>query len=366
MVVMRESYCEKRLGGLLEVMSHLSVDATLLTEAGAAQYFTGLDLSYLGAPMPTLVTKRGEVFVFARPLEAVEAEDDVLLGEVVEGPADPRRLESFIVEHIVSLRIARVGIDLNRTSQSLTRRLTGKLGKPKDMGLDLEKLMARKDASEVRSIVRAIAATEKAQARAKRMVSEGVTEREISIAAVNEILSNGAEWFSFPPLVASGKRSAYPHGIPTLRRLRKGEMVFVDLGARAEGYWSDVTRTYVVGRPDAKQLKLYDAVCEAIEAAEETAKPGVKGSNVDEAARRVITRKGYGMYFNTSVGHGIGITAGYPVLGPLSNDVLEEGQTITIEPGIYIPGYGGIRIEEDAILTEDGVRQLTTFPRNLG
>jgi Xaa-Pro aminopeptidase len=142
-------------------------------------------------------------------------------------------------------------------------------------------------------------------------------------------------------------------------------MVFVDLGARVNGYWSDVTRTYVVGPADRKQLELYGVINEAIEAAEVAVKPGAKARNVDASARRVIERHGYGKYFNTNVGHGIGISSGYPLLGPSSDDILGDGQTITIEPGIYIPGYGGIRIEEDILVTEDGARQLTTFPRNL-
>lgn len=362
---MNDSYYEKRLERMLKVMSDLSVDAALVTEPAATQYFTGLDLVYLGSSMPTLITQQGEVFIFARPLEATEASDDALLGEVIEGPSDPEELETFILERLLSLRIKKLGIDFNRTPHSLTRQLTGRLDRPKDMSEGLEKLMAKKDSLEIRNIVRAIAVTEKAQARTKGMVSEGVTEREISIAAVNEILSNGAEWFSFPPLVASGRRSAYPHGIPTQRRLRQGEMVFVDLGARVSGYWSDITRTYVVGHPDTKQLKLYSVIGEAIESAEEAVRPGAKARDVDAAARRVITRQGYERYFNTSVGHGIGITPGYPVLGPSSNHVLEDGQTITIEPGIYIPGYGGIRIEEDVLVTKNGAHQLTTFPRSL-
>jgi Xaa-Pro dipeptidase len=142
-------------------------------------------------------------------------------------------------------------------------------------------------------------------------------------------------------------------------------MVFVDLGARFNGYWSDVTRTYVVGPADERQLKLYSAINEAIEAAEDAVRPGASARDVDASARRVIRRRGYGKYFVHAVGHGIGISPGYPVIGPSSHDVLEEGQTITIEPGIYIQNYGGIRIEEDVLVTRDGAHQLTTFPRSL-
>jgi Xaa-Pro aminopeptidase len=358
-------YYEKRLERMLKMMSDLSVDAALIAEPAAAQYFTGLNLAFLGVAMPTLITRQGKVFVFARPIEAAEAGDDALLGEVVEGPADPVRLEVFILEHLASLGIKKLGIDYTKTPYTLLQRLSGRLDTLKDIGSDLEKLRARKDLLELQNIIRAIAATEKAQARAKAMMSEGAMECAVSAAAVIEILNGGAEWFSFPPLVASGIRSAYPHGMPTQKQLRRGEMVFVDLGARFNGYWSDVTRTYVVGPADERQLKLYSVINEAIEVAEDAVRPGANARDVDASARRVIRRRGYGKYFVHGVGHGIGISPGYPVLGPSSHDVLEEGQTITIEPGIYIQNYGGIRIEEDVLVTKDGAHQLTTFPRSL-
>ncbi len=197
------------------------------------------------------------------------------------------------------------------------------------------------------------------------MISEGVTESEISTCAVAEMLKNGADWFAFSPLVASGKRSAYPHGSPTQKRLRNGELIFVDLGARVNGYWSDITRTHTVERTGKKELELYNVINEATEAAMNIIKPSVKARQVDAAARRVMKQRGYSQYFTHGVGHGIGINSGYPMLDPSSDHLLEKDQTVTIEPGIYIPGYGGIRIEEDVLITEEGALQLSTFPRTL-
>lgn len=362
---MNEFYYEKRLERMLRMMSDLSIDAAFVVEPAAVQYFTGLNLVYLGRPMPTLITQQGKIFMFALKLEGSEAQHDSVLGDIVTGPADPEKQEAFILNYLMSLRVRKLGIDYSKTPCRLVQRLTDKLGEPRDMESDLARLRAVKDTLELQNIIRAIAATEKAQARAKKMISEGVEEREIASAAVTEILSCGAEWFSFSPLVASGERSAYPHGMPTQKRLRVGEMVFVDLGARVNGYWSDVTRTYTVGHADRKQLKLYSAINEAIEAALDAVKPGVEGRVVDASARAVIRRHGYGKYFIHGVGHGIGLTGGYPMMDSTSNHILEDRQTITIEPGIYIPGYGGIRIEEDVLVTNDGAHQLTSFPRDL-
>ncbi len=119
----------------------------------------------------------------------------------------------------------------------------------------------------------------------------------------------------------------------------------MDLGGRVNGYWSDITRTYTVGPSDEKQLKIYDAINLATEASMKMIMPGVKGKDVDLAARRAID--GYSEYFSHGIGHGIGINSSYPMLDPLSEHMLEENQVVTIEPGIYIPGYGGMRIEED-------------------
>lgn len=363
--MMTRFYYERRLERMLTLMSDLSIDATLVVEPAAAQYFTGLNLAYLGTSIPTLITKQGKVLMFTLELETAEAIDDAIFGEVVEGPAEPEGLQAFILEQLTSLGVKKLGIDYSKTPHSLAQGLAGKLGTLKDISNDLERLRAKKDFLELQNIIRAIAATEKAHARARGMILVGVAETEISTAAVTEILSSGAEWFSFSPLVASGRRSAYPHGRPTQKRLQLGELVFVDLGSRVNGYWSDITRTYTVGHADKKQLKLYSVIDEAIEAALRTVRPGAKAREVDASARRVIKRSGYGEYFNHGVGHGIGLTGGYPILDPSSNHLLEEGQTITIEPGIYIPGYGGIRIEEDVLVTEGGAHQLTTFPRNL-
>ena len=219
---------------------------------------------------------------------------------------------------------------------------------------------------ELRNITKAIGITEIAHARAKEMISEGVTECEISTRAVAEMLKNGADWFAFSPLVASGKRSAYLHGSPTQKRLRKGELIFVDLGARVNGYWSDITRTYTVGHPGRKELELYNVINEATEAAMNAIKPGVKAKQVDAAARRVMKQHGYSQYFTHGVGHGIGINSDIQCLILRAIISWKKIRQLRIEPGIYIPSYGGIRIEEDVLVTEDGALQLTTFPRTLG
>jgi Xaa-Pro aminopeptidase len=358
-------YYKNRLEKVLKMISDLSIDSVLFSEPGAVQYLTGLPLTYLGVSMPTLVTAQGKVLAFSLKLGTEEAINEIVFGEVLDGPADPSGLESLLMEKIESLGVKELGVDYGKISYGLAKKLSYSLGSIKDVSFELDKLRSRKDAMEIRNIAKAIGITEIAHARAKEMICEGVTERQIATGAVTEMLKNGADWFAFSPLVASGKRSAYPHGSPTHKALRKGELVFVDLGARCEGYWSDVTRTYTVGDAGSKELELYSVINEASEASMKAIKPGVKGKDVDAAARQVIDQRGYSQYFTHGVGHGIGINSGYPMLDPSSDHILEKDQTVTIEPGIYIPGYGGIRIEEDVLVTEDGALQLSTFPRTL-
>ena len=217
-------YYERRLEKILKMMSELSIDSALISEPGAVQYLTGLPLTYLGVSVPTLVTHRGKVLVFSLKLGAEESKDEIVFGDVVEGPSDPSGLEDFIMENIASLGVKKLGVDYGKMSYALVKRLTDSAGPLKDVGIDLDRLRSRKDAMELRNITKAIGITEIAHARAKEMITEGVTELEISTRAVAEMLKNGADWFAFSPLVASGNRSAYPHGSPTQKRLRNGEL----------------------------------------------------------------------------------------------------------------------------------------------
>jgi Xaa-Pro aminopeptidase len=193
----------------------------------------------------------------------------------------------------------------------------------------------------------------------------GVTEREIASQIDYFVRSRGDGPPAFETIVAAGERGAMPHGCATPVEVRNGQMVVMDFGACWRGYKSDITRTVCVGQADEKQRRIYEIVLEAQLAGLDAVKAGVAAGRVDEAARRVIAGAGYGDYFNHSLGHGVGLQIHEaPRLGPGQELILEPGMITTVEPGIYIPGWGGVRIEDTVLVTEHGCQILTPVTKD--
>lgn len=193
----------------------------------------------------------------------------------------------------------------------------------------------------------------------------GMSERELALKIELRIreLSDG---ISFEPIVASGENAANPHHEPGERKLRKGDMVILDYGARWRGYCSDITRTIAIGKPNERLVEIYETVREAQEKAFRTVREGVMAREVDSAAREAISKAGYGEYFPHRTGHGLGLEVHEePYIGPDGDVVLGEGMTFTIEPGIYVPGLGGVRIEDDVAVVDGRGRRLTRSDREL-
>jgi len=188
----------------------------------------------------------------------------------------------------------------------------------------------------------------------------GQIEKDIAWKIETLIREQGADGASFPPIVASGPNGALPHAVPTGRRIRKSEPIILDVGAKVDGYCSDMTRTVFLGNPPEDFKEIYKIVRKAQLLALESVKPGMKTDEVDFIARDVIKNAGYGDFFGHSLGHGIGMAPHEkPSVGPLKSEVLREGMVFTIEPGIYIPGKGGIRLEEMVVLQENSAEVLT-------
>ncbi|OQY10574.1 MAG: hypothetical protein B6I29_01050 [Marinitoga sp. 4572_148] len=194
----------------------------------------------------------------------------------------------------------------------------------------------------------------------------GMTEKEFAAKLEYNMKIFGADTYAFETIVASGHRGALPHGIASEKKIEKGELIVIDFGAYANGYNSDITRTVAVEGISERQKELYELVLKAQKAAIEAAKPGMKYSDLDKVARDIITEGGYGEYFTHSLGHGLGLEVHEnPRVSKLSDVISKPGDVITIEPGIYIPGEFGIRIEDDVLITEDGHTVLTSFDKNL-
>jgi Xaa-Pro aminopeptidase len=197
-----------------------------------------------------------------------------------------------------------------------------------------------------------------------RLVRPGVTELDIAAEIGYRMRREGASGESFEAIVAAGPRSALPHARPTARRIGKNELVVLDLGAILRRYCSDLTRTVHVGKAPARVRQWYQAVLEAQTAARDALKSGVTCGAIDAAARNVLHHKGLGRYFVHSTGHGIGLEIHEdPRIARDQKTILETGNVVTLEPGVYVEGVGGIRIEDDALVTPRGAEILTTTPR---
>jgi Xaa-Pro aminopeptidase len=228
----------------------------------------------------------------------------------------------------------------------------------------IERLRLKKSPEEVARIRQAQALAERALERALALLRPGVEEREVALEIEFFLRKEGAEGVAFPPIVASGARGALPHARASEKRLEPGELITLDLGAKVAGYHSDMTRTVALGKPSPEMRRVYEAVQEALEVALQGLKPGRTGKEVDALAREALGRHGLDRYFVHSLGHGVGLAVHEgPGLSPYTEEVLEPGMVVTVEPGVYLPGVGGVRIEELVLITEDGIELLSRFPR---
>jgi len=230
----------------------------------------------------------------------------------------------------------------------------------------VEKIAIPKSPAEIENLRRAGAMACAVWDQVLPCIRRGVKESDIAAEIIYRSRKLGSETEPFDPIVASGPRAALPHGRSTERRLQSGDFVVIDYGCTVEGYASDVTRTVAVGEPPAKLRQAYFAVKEACHLACEAARPGMEGIQLDEVARKYLASCGFKEEFNHSLGHGLGLDVhSLPRLGPESKDVITENAVITIEPGVYFPNLGGVRIEDDLLVTAAGNEVLTPMSREL-
>lgn len=227
------------------------------------------------------------------------------------------------------------------------------------------RLRTRKEPVEISLIKDSVKVLDSGYLTAREVLSAGVRERDAALLIERSFRESGGDSTAFDTIIASGFRGALPHGKASDKRVRKGDLVVVDMGVVKNGYNSDETRTYCVGRASSEQRKVYETVLRAQELAIEKIRPGARASEVDAAARGYIEKAGYGKYFGHGLGHGVGLEVHEaPSLSPNSTDVLEEGMVVTVEPGIYIPGWGGVRIEDMVRVAKGGAEVLTKTPRD--
>lgn len=227
-------------------------------------------------------------------------------------------------------------------------------------------LRQRKDGQELKKIREAIRRAEESFRELRKYIRPGAREKDLAFKLEFLMREKGARKAAFDTIIASGPNGAMPHASVTDRRIRAGDLVTFDFGAEAEGYFSDITRTYCIGRPTARQREIHALVLKAQKAAIEKARPGISCKQVDAAARGAIGEAGHGDHFGHGTGHGVGLMVHEgPSVSPLSKDHVAEDMVFTVEPGVYVPRWGGVRIEDMVFVTRSGATLLTSLPRDI-
>ncbi len=227
-------------------------------------------------------------------------------------------------------------------------------------------LRASKNQEEIESMIRAQRISEKALEAVLQPIRPGMTKKQVMAELVYHMLKNGSEGNSFDPIVVTGAKTSMPHGVPGDEVIREGDFVTMDFGTKRDGYCSDMTRTVAVGHVTEEMRRVYGVVLEAQLAGIAAARPGIPGKDVDAAARQVIEKAGYGAYFGHSFGHSVGLEIHEnPRFAPREETLMPVGAAVSAEPGIYLPGRFGVRIEDVVILTEDGCEDITRAPKEL-
>jgi Xaa-Pro aminopeptidase len=341
---------------LEQQLGERELDRMLVTDLTNLRYLTGFTgtngACICGPGVRTLLTD----FRYTERAEAeVEGWETVTLsGDWLGGIAE--RLQG------------RVGFEDDQMSVRLLEKLIEKLPDGVEMvpaGGRVEELRRVKDAGELALIEEASKLADEVWSWSVERGLAGRTERDVARAAEARIREQGGDP-SFPAIVAAGPNGALPHAEPGEREIGRGELVVFDMGAQLDGYCSDGTRTFATGDPGEEGIEVYEVVREAQAAALKAIKAGVKGEDVDRVAREVIEKAGHGDRFGHGLGHGVGLEVHEgPRLSLRSDDVLAPGEVVTVEPGIYLPGRLGVRIEDLVVVTEDGLRNLSSLPKEL-
>lgn len=270
---------------------------------------------------------------------------------------------SLIEKALQILKGKKVGIEGDKFFYSWYAQVSNDL-KLENIEEDVYAIRAMKDEEEVRKIEKAIGVAQDALKKALEKFHVGMTESAFSSLLGYEMEMNGAQKPSFETIVASGYRGALPHGLASDKKMEKGEMVVVDFGALVDGYCSDITRTFAIGKVPQKALDAYTAVLDSQLKAIESAKAGMKGKEIDAVARDFLKEKGFNLYFGHGLGHGLGMDVHEsPFLNAVCDKPINNMAVVTFEPGVYIPGEFGIRIEDDVLLSENGHKVLSNFKK---
>lgn len=351
---------QERLNKLIEELAARKLDALVVTDMLNVRYLSGFTGSF---GILVVGTEGTALFTDSRyQTQSCEQCRDIDI-KVVDFNWPPH-----IQAHLNHIGAKRVGFEDGKLMYRQWRDLADLLGEGVlvPAGGLVEELRIVKDSDEIQAIREAARIIDVVYDEVLVRIQAGMRETDIALEMDYSIRRNGAEKEGFDTIVASGPRSAMPHGIASERVVQENDLIVFDYGARFAGYHSDITRTLVIGPASDKQNEIYSTVLEAQMRAIAAVAPGVIGKEVDAVARDYIASKGYGELFGHGLGHGLGLQVHDPgALNSRSEVVLEPGMIFTIEPGVYLPDWGGVRIEDDVLVTETGCEVLTHSPKVL-
>ncbi|WP_080874584.1 M24 family metallopeptidase [Oceanobacillus timonensis] len=348
-----------KMDRLREKLEENKVDAILIDSPYNRRYIT----NFTGTSGAALITADKALFItdFRYTEQAAEQADNFEIIEHKQG------LVQEIANQLDKLGLKRLAFEKDYTTysqfESYQRQFSQELIPVQGI---LETLRMIKTPDELRMMKQAAKIADDAFTHIQSFIEPGVPEIDISNELEFFMRRQGATSSSFDTIVASGYRSALPHGVASTKKIQEGELVTMDYGALYEGYCSDITRTLAVGEISVELHEIYDIVLEANLRGVQGTKAGMTGKEADALTRDYITEKGFGERFGHSTGHAVGMEVHEgPGLSPRSDAVLEPGMVVTVEPGIYVPGLGGCRIEDDIVITEEGNERLTYAPKEL-
>ncbi|UFJ38865.1 Xaa-Pro peptidase family protein [Brevibacillus humidisoli] len=355
-----------RFQRLRAFMEQQNLQAVLLTSPKHVYYFTGFYTNPHERFLGLLVPHHGEPVLIVPALDEEAARQTSSIQQIVSHTDTQNPY--LLLRSVMPAAVNRLGVEkdhlsVTRFEEIIDQRIASEYVNVEEV---LRAMRLIKSQDEVARIRKAIDLVEDVLREGLQKVAVGV--REIELAAELEYLmkKRGADGPSFETTVLFGERSALPHGIPGERRVASGELLLIDMGVAVDGYVSDITRTFVVGEASEQQKEIYEAVLAANQAAISAVRPGERLASLDLTARRLIAERGFGDFFMHRLGHGMGMDVHeYPSIHAESEGTLQPGMVFTIEPGIYLPHLGGVRIEDDVLVTDDGVEVLTRFPKEL-
>lgn len=348
-----------------------NLDAFAVNAGPFLTYLTGLHFHLSERPTVVLFAPQQVPAVILPELEAGKIQALPFEMQVFTYGENPQGWSRAFQQAANSLRIngARVGVEARRLRVLELRFLEAVAPKAQFTGAEevVAALRMKKDQSEIEAMRQAVKIAQGALLAALKSVKTGMTERELAAELTLQILRHGSDAeMPFSPIVSAGPNAANPHAVPSDRPIQEGDLLLIDWGASSQGYFSDLTRTFAMGEVEPELLEIGRAVAEANAAGRAAARPGITAGEVDKAARQVIEQAGYGPYFIHRTGHGLGMEGHEePYIYGENELILEEGMTFTIEPGIYLPGRGGVRIEDDIVITDDGAQSLSDLERGV-